>query len=212
MQALRESSGESRDLFRYHRKTNTIEIVGGANLWLRGRRGRDSVKAGGNLIIGEEHEYSRAADSLVMGHGNEVSGRSNLIAGKRNKAAANFAFTTSSRSTVKGVMSHSIGGERNFVSGDMGIAIGGGYNNITGKRAALISGEKIVATGYLCVGIGGSQNNITGMQAVAIGSINSGAHGHLSTIISGDSLSTSGFLALAAGGQLSKKSCPHRSK
>jgi len=98
----------------------------------------------GNLVVGLNHSYARARNSVILGDSNVMQGSYGVVAGRYNKVTGRG-----------GVVS---GGERNLASGSFASVAGGSDNNATAMFATVTGGERNRASGTFSVVSGGEHN------------------------------------------------------
>merc|ERR1712060_350794 len=91
----------------------TIQLSG-MNLWIMASCwNTDNCPGEGNLIVGREHEWSTAIDSIAVGYHNSLGGIGNFLAGLH------------SSSDPTALCSSILGGQNNHVSNKTSTIIGG---------------------------------------------------------------------------------------
>ncbi len=130
----------------------------------------DSTRRTGshNLVIGQQHEYSRY-NGLVAGYSNRLEGVDSTVSGGRfNDAIGNFSSVSGGQYNVAGGLYSSVnGGYLNSAGGD-NAAIGGGSNNSAGGAYASISGGFDNLAGGSWASISGGRENSAGAAYASI--------------------------------------------
>lgn len=97
------------------------------NIFVSAPEGQQGIGRG-NVVIGDEHDYSQAKNSFVAGRGHRVSGEgASVLAGRNNLVAADFAAV--------------IGGEGNSALAPHSVVSGGTRNRAGGRYATAAGGD-----------------------------------------------------------------------
>ncbi len=130
-------------------KKPTVQFSG-VNLQIVNGTGTMKTSNGeGNLVIGYDLGGEQTGShNLVLGSAQEFAGIADIVAGKENKALANWsAILGGSNNTISGTATAAVvaGGEDNTATG--GFAwVGGGYKNLAeGKYSSVFGGKELIA-------------------------------------------------------------------
>ncbi len=181
--------------------TQTLQFSG-ENVQVVNGSGIESTDNGlGNLIVGYNGAPGKQTGShnLLLGNGQSFTSYGGIVAGHGNKTSAPFASV--------------VGGEYN-VANDLGSAVNGGCDNLTGSGTvptgpcpstgdeAVGGGLSNAATGIATAIDGGQSNHASGPVAAVSGGLNNAADG-LESWIGGGYANTSGNneSAIVGGGE-----------
>jgi hypothetical protein len=147
-----------------------------------------------NVVVGRAHNFS-SFGGLVVGVGNEISGRFAVVSGgAANKASEEWASVS--------------GGERNTASGSAASVSGGRFNTADDFWTSVSGGLQNTASGFWAWASGGVRNTASGSAASVSGGIgntasnlHSSVSGGLSNTASGSAASVSGGLGRTAPGE-----------
>lgn len=125
----------------------------------------------GNLIVGLNHTYDRARNSVLLGDSNRLDGSYGLVSGRYNFAKGRGAVIT--------------GGQKNIASGVYSTVAGGYQNNATGMFASVRGGENNLASGQFSMVSGGLTNIAGGSESTVTAGYNNRVLGNISSINGG---------------------------
>jgi len=130
-----------------------------------------------NLVIGQEHEYSRY-NGLVAGFNNRLEGvHSTVSGGYQNVASAFYAVVSGGRyndatgdySSVNGGLYNVAGGIYSSVSGGYGNSAGGNYASISGGAVNSADGNYASVSGGAANSAGGGYASVSGGRTNSAG-------------------------------------------
>lgn len=136
-QACKGEKGVPGDsFFTYDSKTKTVYLKD-ANLMIAGSADGKT----GNLVVGNDHDYSECSNCLLAGHDNKGEGRANVILGSQNKVKGSYNVISGGQdNTIDGGFVSSIaGGFQNKATSEYS-HVAGGMQNEAHARASTVSG------------------------------------------------------------------------
>jgi hypothetical protein len=169
-------------------QSNTTNGVGNLILGYNESTFADSTERAGshNLVIGQEHEYSRY-NGLVAGYNNRLEGVHSTVSGGSGNAAI-------------GAFSNVAGGNSNAASGHSSSVTGGRFNIASSSFASVTGGQSNEASFWYATVTGGAVNIASDYYAVVSGGLHNEARGNGSSISGGDYNVASGIVSSVNGG------------
>ncbi|NNF65924.1 MAG: hypothetical protein HKM98_00275, partial [Gammaproteobacteria bacterium] len=139
-----------------------------------------------NIVVGDEHNYSRFG-GLVVGTRNNITGDWSSVSGGLNNIASG------TRSSVSGGDSNIASGDRSNVgaggfneASEILTSVSGGFrNHASGTRSSISGGDNNIATADRSSVSGGFENAATALRASVSGGQNNIAEGISSSVVGG---------------------------
>lgn len=205
---------------------NQTDCESGGGVWA------DSHQSGShNVVVGDEHNYSRFG-GLVVGTDNNITGDwSSVSGGRLNQAIGAHSAVGGGRTNTAGGQDSSVsGGNINSASGPLSSVTGGKNNNANGAYASVTGGEWNWAYGIASAIVGGGGSHVSegnaaranytailgglgngagqgfqpeaGHHATVSGGLNNQAKGDFSSVSGGSGNDAFGFSASVSGGSI----------
>jgi len=161
------SASEFFGPFRLDYKHHTVYLENW-NMAINTRLNRGGM---GNLIVGLNHSYDQARNSVILGDSNSVVGSYGLVTGEYNAAHGRGAVIT--------------GGAFNQANAPFSSVAGGSHNNAAAIFSSVRGGENNLASGQFSVVTGGQHNIAAALESTVTAGYNNRVLGNSSSINGG---------------------------
>jgi hypothetical protein len=170
-------------------------VITGANLRIvNGLGATDTTNGLGNLIVG----YNEPRDPLF---GETIrTGSHNVVVGQEHNFSRFASLVVGLRNDISGAWSSAIGGQFNIASTDMAVVSGGINNTASGAAATVSGGESNTASGFFAVVSGGLNNTASSTSATVSGGTGNTAKSNFAVVSGGTNNTASGIGATISGG------------